>query len=66
MRGYHLSASVSTLTLAHVLRLAQRTATLARGAVLYPDGTPVLTCDLKILRPFRLEPKGEHSELVLL
>lgn len=64
MFGYRLKASLSHPAVARALRGAERAAALAPGAVLHGDGTPVLTCDLKILAPYRIEPGGVYRLLV--
>ena len=63
MFKHYLLRSVSRGALGRVIREAERTATAPKGSVLHRDGTPVLVCDMKILRPYKLTPRGDYTEL---
>lgn len=58
-----LFARVSQAALAWVLNAWERAAKAPKGSVVWPDGSPVLSCDVKIAAPYKLVPRGDFVEL---
>ena len=54
-----LLGTTSHRAITTVLADNERRAKPVPGAVVYPDGRPVLSCDVNILAPYRLKAEGD-------